>query len=288
MSFYYKIAGFTLCCEEGLDEASLKALKAYESEPVEQADIHFTFHFNCLGLPEPEGELVTEIHARRWYRMSDGGYAFVDQADVISKEIINLVRMSNGFSKVEAWFCPMQMLSLDVEKRPYHLMGEVLKYAVLQQGGLVIHASSLAYDGKGVLFSAPSGTGKSTHTELWKTYKPGTVIVNDDMPVIRIENGEPLLCGTPWSGKNSINTNVSVPLKAIIFLKRGKTCSLTKMEPIEAVWRIYDAVRKPVVSELASEALDRIEEILQKVPVFQLACDISEEAVITAAKSIEA
>ncbi len=287
MSLFYKIAGLTLCSEDGIDEESKKTLAPYKVDPDEKVDIYFSFHFNCTGLDEPVGELVADINARRWYRLAEGGYAFVDQTDALSKEIINLVVMNDDFSRVEAWFCPGEILQRNAEeKRPYHLMGEILKYAVLQRKGLIIHASSLAYNGKGVLFSAPSGTGKSTHTALWQKHLPGTVIVNDDMPIIRMEEGVPLLCGAPWSGKNSINTNVCVPLSAIVFLKRGTSCSLVPMEPIDAVWRIYDAVRKPVVAELAKESLDRIEEILQKVPVYELTCDISEEAVKTAMKTI--
>jgi len=287
MSLFYKIAGLTLCCEDGIDEESKKTLAPYRVEPVDQADIYFSFHFNCTGLDEPKGELLADINARRWYRLAEGGYAFVDQTDELSKKIINLVVAKDDFSQVEAWFCPWEILQKETdEKRPYHLMGEVLKYAVLQREGLIIHASSLAYNGKGVLFSAPSGTGKSTHTALWQKHLPGTVIVNDDMPIIRMEEGIPLLCGAPWSGKNSINQNICVPLAAIVFLKRGTSCSLVPMKPIDAVWRIYDAVRKPVVAELAKESLDRIEEILEKVPVFELTCDISEEAVKTAMKTI--
>lgn len=287
MSLFYKIAGLTICCENGIDEESKKTLAPYQIESAEKADIHFSFHFNCTGLEEPTGELLADINARRWYRRKQG-YAFVDQTDALSEEIINLVMMDDDFSQVEAWFCPWEILQKKTEdKRPYHLMGEVLKYAVLKRDGLIIHASSLSYNGKGVLFSAPSGTGKSTHTALWQKHLPGTVIVNDDMPIIRMEEGVPLLCGAPWSGKFSINSNVCVPLSAIVFLKRGTRCSLAPMAPIDAVWRIYDAVRQPVVAELAKASLDRIEEILQKVPVYELICDISEEAVKTAMKAIK-
>jgi len=285
---FYKIAGLVISCEDCLDDESKRQLSFYEIEPTEQADIRFTFHFNCTGLVEPEGTLAAHIHGRRWYHLPNGGYAFVDQADQISPEILNLMIADKDFCHVEAWFCPTELMRIKNEdRRPYNLIGEVLKYAVLCRGGLLIHASSLAYQGKGILFSAPSGTGKSTHTGLWKKYAPETVIVNDDMPIVRMDNGTPLLCGAPWSGKNSIHTNLNVPLCAIVFLERGTTNTLTPMEPMEAVFRIYDAVRKPVISDLAAASLERIDELLQKVPVYTLSCDISEEAVRVAMKALE-
>ncbi|MBE7021943.1 MAG: hypothetical protein E7414_01830 [Ruminococcaceae bacterium] len=287
MSLFYRIAGLTIECEDCLDAESVYQLSFYKVEPVAEPDIRFTFHFGCTGLQAPEGTLLAEVNKRYWYRRSGGGYAFFEQADEISPEILNLMVASAGFRTVEAWFCPPELLHiLGPDKRPYHLISEVLKYALLYVEGFIIHASSLAYQNQGVLFSAPSGTGKSTHTTLWKHFMPETVIVNDDMPIVRIMDGVPQLCGAPWSGKSSIHTNVCVPLRAIVFLERGEVCSLIPMDPMEAVWRMYDAVRQPVMPELAEACLGLIGELMKTVPVYLLRCDISKKAVETAMQVI--
>ena len=286
MSLFYKMAGLIIKCEDCFDAESKKQLDFYKTEPVEEPDINFAFHFNCMGLKEPEGELITEINKRRWYRLKDGGFAFVDQADEISPEILNLMVADKGFRNVTGYFCPRELMRLEEEKRPYHLMNEVLKYALLYNDGLMMHASSISFRNNGMLFSAPSGTGKSTHATLWCHFEPETVIVNDDMPLLRIVDGVTYLYGAPWSGKGVRHTNVSVPLRAFVFLERGETCSLTPMDPMEAVWRFYDAVRQPVMAELAEASLDLIGKMLETVPVYLLRCNISETAVRTSMQAI--
>ena len=78
-------------------------------------------------------------------------------------------------------------------------------------------------DGQAVLFTAKSGTGKSTHTKLWRDlFGERAVMVNDDKPLLRILKDGVLVCGTPWDGKHRLSTNCALPLKAICILERGK------------------------------------------------------------------
>ena len=88
--------------------------------------------------------------------------------------------------------------------------------------GVMLHASCVEYDGKAYLFSARSGTGKSTHTHLWLKYLPGARIINDDKPAIRLVDGVFYAYGTPWSGKTDESVNVGVPIAGICFLSRGE------------------------------------------------------------------
>ncbi len=286
MSLFYNLAGLTVEIDDCLDPDAKKQLSLYEIAPVENPDIRFIFHTGCEHLTFPDGEKIVEIYGRHWFKMADGGYAFADQADEISPDVLNLMIASKDFKIVESWFSKPELLHLEDDRRPYHLIGEVLKYALLPYDGLMIHASSVAYQNKGILFSAPSGTGKSTHTSLWKKYAPGSEIVNDDMPILRLDSGKVMLAGAPWSGKNSIHQNITVPLSAIVFLERGTTCSLTPMDTTEAIFRIYDAVRKPAMEDLAEKTLELLGEILSTVPVYLLRCDMSETAVKTSMQAL--
>lgn len=285
MSSFYTFGGLTVKTDALFHTEGLYHLSFYESPATDTPDITFTVHPECDHIPEPNGTLIAEVNKRRWYK-TETGYAFVDKIEEFTDKILNLMVADETFSHIELWLCPTTLLQVKRDERPYHLTQEILRYAFLFREGTIIHASSLAYNGKGLLFSAPSGTGKSTHTELWTKYAPGTEIVNDDMPIVRLENGVPYLYGAPWSGKNSIHKNLRVPLKAIVFIERGTTCSLTPMDPMDAVWKLFEAVRKPVIPELAEKNLDIMGKIIEALPVYRLQCDISKTAVETSMKAL--
>ena len=85
-------------------------------------------------------------------------------------------------------------------------------------GTLEMHASVIAHEGRGYLFLAKSGTGKSTQSRMWLRCIEGAKLLNDDNPAIRIADGRPLVFGTPWSGKTPCWRNLSVPVKALVRL----------------------------------------------------------------------
>ncbi len=146
--------------------------------------------------------------------------------------------------------------------------------------GVMLHASCVEYEGKAYLFSARSGTGKSTHTHLWLKYLPGARIINDDKPAIRCVDGVYYAYGTPWSGKNDESINVGVPISGIAFLSRGEN-SIKKIPGFMALKPFMDQTVRPNDKELMSKALDIINGILTDIPIYHLTCDMSEEAVRT-------
>ena len=87
---------------------------------------------------------------------------------------------------------------------------------------ILFHGSVIAVDGIGYLFTAKSGTGKSTHTRLWREYfGDRAAMVNDDKPLLKITDSSVIAYGTPYNGKHRLGTNISVPLKAICILTRA-------------------------------------------------------------------
>lgn len=148
-------------------------------------------------------------------------------------------------------------------------------------GSLSFHASAIMMDGGAYLFSAPSGTGKSTHTRLWQR-RFGTdrvTVINDDKPALRIVDGVCHAFGTPWSGKHQINANASAPLKAIVFLVRGSENRIRRLNGRETFARVLEqclcVIRTPVQMMNLMELLDRM---LSTTPVYELACTIDEQA----------
>lgn len=157
-----------------------------------------------------------------------------------------------------------------------YFYGELTRFC-----GMMLHASCVEYEGKAYLFSAPSGTGKSTHTHLWLKYLPGARIINDDKPALRIIDSRVYAFGTPWSGKTDENINIGVPVGGIAFLSRGEN----KIErvPGAAVLKAFmGQTVRPVSRELVSALFDVTDTVLSTVPVYKFSCDMSEDAVKTA------
>lgn len=150
---------------------------------------------------------------------------------------------------------------------------------LLSFGGFMLHSSAVAVDNRAYLFSAPSGTGKSTHTGLWlKYFGDRAVIINDDKPAIRRVGGEALAYGTPWSGKSDLNVNVGVPIGGICVLSRSETNHIQPMDEGEAIFSILNQTIRPENEEQMDILLSLLDDVLKDVPVYKMGCNISIDA----------
>ena len=144
---------------------------------------------------------------------------------------------------------------------------------------ILMHGASISYHGQAYLFTAPSGTGKSTHIRLWKKYLGDDVkIVNGDKPFISLD-GEPSIYGSPWAGKENWHRNCCMPLKGICFVQRGTKNSIRNIEPFECLALLFKQVYLPSSAEAAGLTLELVDALTKKVPLYLLTCDMSEEAV---------
>jgi hypothetical protein len=156
---------------------------------------------------------------------------------------------------------------------------------IVKFNGVMLHASAVQYENYAYLFSADSGTGKSTHTHLWLKYLPGCRIINDDKPAIRIIDGVAYAYGTPWSGKTDENINEGVPIGGICFLGRGEN-KIKRIPGIMALKLFMEQTVRPANKELMNKMLETLNIILTTVPIYQMTCDISEDAVKTAVEGM--
>lgn len=144
---------------------------------------------------------------------------------------------------------------------------------------ILLHGSAIAVDGEGYLFTATSGTGKSTHTRLWREhFGDRAVMVNDDKPLFRIKDDAVWVCGTPWDGKHRLSTNTMVPLKGIAILTRGEKNSITRLPAPMALATILQQCHRPQEAEGVSKTLELIDRMLAQVPVYLLKCNMDPEA----------
>ena len=167
----------------------------------------------------------------------------------------------------------------DFDTAQYIGTGSMFAAEILRFDGFQFHASAVLLDGKAYLFSAPSGTGKSTHTEKWCRLF-GAKIINDDKPALRRVDGKWMVYGTPWSGKNDLSLPVSVPLGGIAVLQRGEKNTICRMSPGEAVPAMIGQCLHFAHKGRMIKQLELIDKLLKETPVWRLTCRNDDEAAI--------
>lgn len=144
---------------------------------------------------------------------------------------------------------------------------------------LMFHGSVVAVDGTGYLFAAKSGTGKSTHTRLWRQLLGSrAVMINDDKPMLRMAGGQVLAYGTPWNGKHRLSTNTSVPLGAICVLERGEENSICPIPVREALVCLMQQSNRPEEPGMMPKYMELLDRLAQNVRFYRLRCNMEPEA----------
>lgn len=144
---------------------------------------------------------------------------------------------------------------------------------------VIFHGSVIAVDGQGFLFTAKSGTGKSTHTALWREYLgEKAVMVNDDKPMLRITDNGVIAYGTPYNGKHHLGRNMSVPLKAICLLTRGEKNSIVRIDKSEAYAMLLQQVYRPQDPLQMAKTLKLVDRLAANTELYRLACNMDIEA----------
>ena len=178
---------------------------------------------------------------------------------------------------------------MDRDGLAYFFSGSVFYRKASLFNAVMLHSSAIMYKGKGYLFSADSGVGKTTHTKLWqKVFGNEVKIINDDKPLIRKIDGQWMVFGTPWSGDSDENLNVSVPVGGIIFISRAQTNKIRRLELYkdEIAQLFLEQTIRAREPEQAMAVLENADDLLKSVPVFFLECNTSTDAVMTAYKAI--
>ena len=142
--------------------------------------------------------------------------------------------------------------------------------ATTEKDTLIIHAAVVSCEGKGYLFLGPSGTGKSTHAQLWLKHFEGTELVNDDNPVVR----DGVVYGSPWSGKKTpCYRNVSVPIGGIVMLSQAPYNKIRRLSGIEAYVDLAESVGgMPWNSRISEGFHQTMNKLASTVPMWHLEC----------------
>lgn len=152
----------------------------------------------------------------------------------------------------------------------------------------VFHAAVISYQGRGYAFSAPSGTGKTTHIRLWKrVFGDAVTVINGDKPICRFIGGKLYAFGTPWCGKEKMQVNTSVELSAVGFIERAPENSVKPIDNAETLLRIYSQVIMPTDKQDAMRFLDLLDRMVQVTPTYIVACNQSQNAAVVAERGMK-
>ena len=172
-----------------------------------------------------------------------------------------------------------QMTNCDLlQYELFHAMRIGFLYLAAGHGMYAIHSASLLYQGQAWLFSGPSGTGKSTHTNLWNRCY-GTPILNGDLNLLARQNAHPVICGIPWCGTSGICETDIRPLGGITLLRQDRTNRIYPLSEDQKLLGIQQRMISPFwTGDMLLSALSFIESILPEISVYRLGCTVSEEA----------
>ena len=159
--------------------------------------------------------------------------------------------------------------------------------ALLPFGVLLLHGSALCMDGEAVIFTAPSGTGKSTQARLWReAFGDRVGMINDDKPLLKLSGDRVTVHGSPWDGKHRLSRNVSAPLKAVIRVRRSAENRIAPLTRDEAFLLMTRHSWMPEDPEEAKRTLALRQEMLDRAAFYGLECNMSPEAAETAYRGV--
>lgn len=198
---------------------------------------------------------------------------YLDSITVITvfKEEINayshLITYSNDYSNIVIQLNPH--LKSKLPELEYLLSGVFFYEIALKEGLITLHASAINDENKAILFSAPSQTGKSTLTNYFLSQYPEASIINDDKPLIKHEDGLFYVYGSPWSGKDVLNSNTKVLLAGIFFLAQGKENVLQSLSRKEKIQELFRNIYRPREESLVDNASETISLLIEKTNIMK-------------------
>ena len=164
------------------------------------------------------------------------------------------------------------------EEREYICCSASFCRGIVRHGRFFLHASAVVCEGEAFLFSASSGTGKSTHTALWCRLFPESYILNDDKPVLQPEMEKIIAWGTPFAGKTDLQVNRGIPLKGICFLRQGTENQIRRVTEAEALALMLNNTWRPGNREEMNLLLDMVEQVVTKINIYEMSCTREAEA----------
>lgn len=172
-------------------------------------------------------------------------------------------------------------------ERAFHEFGSLFSYAMLNHHACVLHGVVMEYEGKGILVVASAGTGKTTHTRMWRDYK-NALIINGDRCLCRKKDGVWYAYGMPWSGSSGEYINRRVPISCIVNLNQGKENVVHQLSAFDGTLRLMQRIFAPAwPGAMQEKAFDYCEELASEIPILDFYCRPDLESVDVLEKAIQ-
>lgn len=277
----YQVAGVSFCIHFEDYAEGRALLPSYEPFFVEQTDapriFKLTINKDAVDLNEAGkkiGQFDNPDSSHDVYLLPDGGYKMIvsnfrkePAAAFITNADFSLIKVSL-FGNKRNWVFGLN-----------NAIMIAFAFSGAQKDLLLIHASVTMKDGKGYLFLGKSGTGKSTHSQLWLKHIPETELLNDDNPAVRLINDEVIVYGTPWSGKTPCYKNKQVPIGAFVKLEQYPENIIRREPPLKAFATLLTSTSSMLWDKpLYEKICNTVSAIAMLAPLFHLRCKPDEEA----------
>jgi hypothetical protein len=231
-----------------------------------------------LPFPEKEGEMVHTFaieEGKCTMRKYGDKYNFTILQDR-DERLPLVLDMELGSSLIKCTCGPANALNPDNLKFALWI---AFGFVAIPKQTVALHSSVIIYNNRAILFLGESGTGKSTHTKLWLQHLPGSRLLNDDSPVVRIEfdgtnQPVPFVYGSPWSGKGQCHINECYPVAAFVRLKQHPANNITKLSKLESFGALYPSFPPAFLKDdyFEEQICGIISNIIMTTPVYRLQC----------------
>ena len=245
---------------------------AVEAEPEAQATMELLSECNVeknafAELAELSSFGFEEDLAQCTLYRYGGGYLF----EMVKNDISYLFTKDDDSNIVKANYGTFDSVDVSLLRFGLWLM---FGLCIVPLGAIAIHSSVLVKDGGAVLCLGESGTGKSTHTRLWREHIEGTTLLNDDSPIIRLVDGVPTAFGSPWSGKTPCYRNLSYPIRGFIRLSQAPYNKIHRLSVLNAIGALLPSCPPAFAYDdsLQDSICDTLSDMISHVPVFHLEC----------------
>lgn len=163
-------------------------------------------------------------------------------------------------------------LSKRLAEYEYALSGIMFLELAIKQGYLPVHASALTVDKYTLLLSGPSQTGKSTQTRFLQSSFANTQIINEDKPLLFIRDQVCFVTGSPWSGKDVINSNTTKEVQALFFIHQSESLAIKELSEKEKMNHIFKNTQRPFYEDLVETIAETIQNVIPNLDIYQFDC----------------
>lgn len=271
----YQIAGFTFRIETPFSFVEEERYQMFAADSDHDKSPDFVITFQATGKPMDYGEAFFQVSEINYYKTEQK--MIEEHCDVMSKRPFRWLEIPYGDSYWKCWY-------LQEKESLFQYISQIFRHIGLNimlnyKKALIFHCAFVKIKEIGILFSGPSGIGKSTQADLWKKWKRAD-IVNGDRAVLRENENHFEAWGLPYAGSSNICKNESAKIGAIVVLKQGPVNRVKKIESMDAYRAIVSQVfQNRWDTQLLTNVLDEAEKLINKVPIFQLTCTPDKEAV---------